>query len=271
MIHVTHDALTSLNGISYGIDLPDYPLVLLHGFTENHRMWDTLIPHLSEMSAVIRPDLPGHGNSAFPEHITDIKHLAEWLKDFLVKLHITKCYLAGHSLGGYIALAAAKYFPEMLEGVCLIHSTPVADTPEKKENRKKSIQFIQQNRGSGFVKTLIPSLFSDGFMQAHPNVVNESLNRALATPDDTLTRYLEIMMNRPSSEEWLSESPVPITAILGTNDPLIACDITAALVDNAPVSHIHILHNSAHMGMLEEPAMLGQSICMFMVQKNFNG
>lgn len=271
MIHVTHDALSSQKGVSFGIELPDYPLVLLHGFTENLHMWDALIPHLSEMSSVIRLDLPGHGKSAFPEHITNIKHLAEWLKSFLAKLNITKCFLAGHSLGGYIALATAKYYPEILEGICLIHSTPAADTPEKKENREKSIQFIQQNGGSGFIKTLIPSLFSRAFSEKYPEIVHASLNRALATSDATLTRYLEIMMNRPSSEAWLSESPVPVTAILGANDPLIACDITAALVDNAPVSHIHILHQSAHMGMLEEPATLGQSLCMFMVQKNFNG
>jgi len=271
MIHVNHDALISPDGISYSLDLPDYPLVLLHGFTENHHMWDALMPHLSEMTAVIRPDLPGHGNSFFPEHITEMKHLAEWLQTFLLKLNITKCYLAGHSLGGYIALAAAQYFPEMLEGVCLIHSTPVADTPEKKENRKKSIRFIQQNGGNGFVRTLIPSLFADGYADTHSELINASLNRAIATPDDTLIRYLEIMMNRPSSEAWHTESPVPITAILGANDPLIACDVTASLVDNAPVSHIHILHQSAHMGMLEEPATLGQCLCMFMVQKNFNG
>jgi pimeloyl-ACP methyl ester carboxylesterase len=269
MISISHDALTSFKGIAYGIDFPDYPLVLLHGFTENHHMWDGLMPHLSDMSVVIRPDLPGHGNSDFPAEITEMKHLAEWLRDFLAKLNISRCYLAGHSLGGYIALAVAQHFPEMLEGICLLHSTPTADSPEKQENRDKAIQFIRQNGGNGFVRTLIPSLFSDAFRQQHAEIVNDSLYRALSTPDDTLIRYLEIMKQRPSSEEWLLQSEVPVTAVLGTHDPLIACDITAALIDNAPVSHIHILHHSAHMGMLEEPAALGQSLGMFMLQRKF--
>lgn len=227
-------------------------------------MWDTLIPHLGDVFTVIRPNLPGHGDSAFPDSIQNMDGLADWLAHFLRYLNIRKCYLAGHSLGGYIALATAEKYPELFEAICLVHSTPISDNEEKKANRERAMQFIESNGGEGFIRTLIPDLFSEDFRKQNPQVVQASLDRALRTPDSTLLRMLSIMRNRPDRLNWLESGQVPVSAILGAQDNLIPCEYTASLMYHYPDSHVEVLHHSAHMGMLEEPQQVAKSLTLFL-------
>ena len=51
----------------------------------------------------------------------------------------------GHSMGGYITLAFAEKYSELLKGFGLINSTAFADSDERKQRREKSIETIQQN------------------------------------------------------------------------------------------------------------------------------
>ena len=63
-------------------------------------------------------------------------------------------------MGGYIALAFTELFPEMVQGICLMNSTALADTEEKKHNRDRGIQAVKQNHKT-FIRLAIPNLFSE--------------------------------------------------------------------------------------------------------------
>lgn len=259
-----HDALDQVKHVNFALDLPEAPLILLHGFTENHEVWDSVIEKLRETFWIIRPDLPGHGDSGFPEHIRSMEDMADWLMDFLRKVDIRKCYLAGHSMGGYLALAAAQKYPDFFEGVCLINSTPVQDTDEKKQNRNRVIDFVRNSGGAGFIETLIPSLFTESNRHAHPEWISASLNRALKTPDETIIRCQEIMMNRPEYMNVLADGKVPVSLILGAQDTLIPCEQTAGLIYQYTDAHLDVLHNSAHMSMVEEPHAVAQALSLYL-------
>ena len=69
--------------------------------------------------------------------------------------------LIGHSMGGYITLAFAEKYPEILNAFWLFHSSAYADDDSKKETRKKGIEFIKNNGVAAFVKTSAPNLFSE--------------------------------------------------------------------------------------------------------------
>src|ERR1043166_2890153 len=92
-----------------------FPLVLLHGFCENHACFTNQARFLQDHFQVITLDLPGFGESSPLPHWS-MESMAEELNRFLDELHVESCILFGHSMGGYITLAFAEQFPGRLKG-----------------------------------------------------------------------------------------------------------------------------------------------------------
>ena len=120
--------------------------VLLHGYLESMLVWDDFVPYLYKQVRVITLDLPGHGISVVKGPVHTMEYLADVVKDTLDALGIARCTLVGHSMGGYVALAFCEKYPERLDGVVLLSSTPDADTDEKKENRLREIKLVEAGK-----------------------------------------------------------------------------------------------------------------------------
>ena len=107
-------------------------IVLLHGFLENNTMWNEITKVLSKRNKVICIDLLGHGKTENHGYIHTMEDQAEMVKAVLNHLHLRKYIIIGHSMGGYIALAYSKLFPQNIKGLCLMNSTALPDSEEKK-------------------------------------------------------------------------------------------------------------------------------------------
>src|SRR5512133_1365999 len=84
----------------------------------------------------------------------------------------------GHSMGGYITLALAERYPELLKGFGLFHSTAYADSDERREGRKKTIALIEQKGVGEFVKTSVPNLFGPVTKEKNPGLIKEQISNA---------------------------------------------------------------------------------------------
>ena len=100
------------------------PLLILHGLFGSKRNWLSIAKPLSEFAQVIAVDLRNHGESAhaptmtYPEMAEDVIHLA----DQLGLDHIT---LAGHSMGGKVAMIAALHHPDRIKRLLVLDIAPV--------------------------------------------------------------------------------------------------------------------------------------------------
>ena len=83
-------------------------VVLLHGFLENSSMWNATVEQLSKKYRVICIDLLGHGQTENHGYVHTMEDQATMVKAVLDSLRLRKYVLAGHSMGGYIALAFLK-------------------------------------------------------------------------------------------------------------------------------------------------------------------
>src|SRR5579871_1173594 len=81
------------------------PLILVHGFAEDGRIWDRQIDGLKDRYRLLIPDLPGSGESSHLQEPVSIDDLAESLKALLDHEGLDSCILIGHSMGGYCTLA----------------------------------------------------------------------------------------------------------------------------------------------------------------------
>jgi 3-oxoadipate enol-lactonase len=104
------------------------PLVLLHGYPLDHTSWDEVATLLENKFDVITTDLRGFGQSTTVETPYTMSDMAADLDGLLDYLKIEKVALAGHSMGGYVALAFAKKYPQRVNALGLVSSQAAADS-----------------------------------------------------------------------------------------------------------------------------------------------
>lgn len=228
-----------------------FPIILLHGFGESSELWKFFQGHLSDQYRVIAPDLPGFGQSPLPKENLSLSEVADTLHSWLQSLQIQECIMIGHSLGGYITLAFAQKYPDLLKGFGLFHSSAYADTDEKKENRKKTIAFIKKNGTSAFMETFIPALFYEENRSRLKPIVDQQIAIGKSTSVETLCTYLAAMASRPDHTALIQKYDKPVLMIIGENDSAVPFDKSQEQANLLKQPHIHILEKTGHMGMFE--------------------
>lgn len=96
------------------------PLILIHGFLMSSYMWRENLESLSENRRVLAVCLPGCGWSAVGEGPYDLEAQGRAVLAMMDALKIERACLAGHSLGGAIALWIARHHPERVERMALV-------------------------------------------------------------------------------------------------------------------------------------------------------
>jgi len=247
------------------------PVVLIHGFAEDGDIWINQIEFLKDHFLLIIPDLPGTGKSELIKDMS-IEGMAESIKavlDFeLPKFPLQGAEgvgvcLIGHSLGGYITLAFAEKYPHLLSSFGLVHSSAFADSEEKKANRLKSIEFVKKNGAYEFLKAAIADLFTETWSSANKEIVEQQIEKSRSFTDEAIIQYYQAMIARPDRTSVLKNFPKPILFIIGEHDKAIPFEQSMQQCYLPVQSHVHILRNSAHMGMLEEADKVNNALLHF--------
>ena len=90
------------------------PLVLVHGFTADKDTWGAVARHLTAQYTVIAPDLPGFGDTVRdPNANYSLDTQVENLRVFVQSMGLKRVHLGGNSMGGVVAVYAAKYPQEV--------------------------------------------------------------------------------------------------------------------------------------------------------------
>jgi len=234
------------------------PVMLVHGFGETGEVWKNQIHFLGANFQLIIPDLPGSGQSEIIDDMS-MEGMAESLKIILDEENSgltppgsLKVSMIGHSMGGYIALAFADKYPDLLAALGLFHSTAFADNEEKKETRKKGIDFILKHGAFEFLKNSTPNLFSPFSRTEKPELIDGFIASLNNFSSRSLVSYYEAMMKRPDRTYILKIKELPILFVMGEFDNAIPLQDGLMQAHMPEKSYIHILHQSGHMGMLEE-------------------
>jgi pimeloyl-ACP methyl ester carboxylesterase len=238
-------------------------VLLLHGFGESGFVWESLAEKLSDEYSVLVPDLPGTGGSDLISDMS-MEGQARCVQQVAVWLGWERYVLIGHSMGGYISLAGSELFSETLLGLGLFHSTAFPDSEEKKATRRKGIDFIRAHGAQAFLETSSPNLFAPSTRDENPELIDEFLSRLDNFSPETLVSCYEAMMARPDRRQQLISSSFPIMIVLGKYDQAIPLEDGLKLCSLPKKAYIHILSQSGHMGMLEEPQKSEESIREFL-------
>jgi pimeloyl-ACP methyl ester carboxylesterase len=228
-----------------------FPLILIHGFCESRELWKYSEKDLAMHFRVIVPDLPGFGESRLEESEVSMEYFAEQIKLLLDSLSIEKCIMIGHSLGGYVTLAFAEKHESYLSGMGLFHSTAFADSEEKKENRNKTLDFIQKHGVSLFAESFVPPLFSLGSKGRLKTEIKELIHTAAASSEQGVIETTKAMRDRKDRTNVLKNVDIPVLFIVGKLDGAVPMEKTLEQCHLPKHSIVHFLEGVGHMGMIE--------------------
>lgn len=237
------------------------PLVLVHGFPFDHSIWHAQLEVVSDEARVIAVDLPGFGGSqSLQGDEPSIDGYADAIARWAGEAGIDKFVLAGHSMGGYVALAFARRYPEMLTGLGLVCTRPGPDTEQAKQGRYTMIENVRERGPQAVVDAMLPRLLSQQTREKRSEVVEQTRKVMLHQSSDGIIAALKAMASRPDSSPILAEIRVPTAVIGGAEDAIIPAadeDLMAATIPGATQVRID---GAGHMPMLEQPERLAEAL-----------
>lgn len=223
-------------------------VVLLHGFLECSTMWADFIPEISKTHQVVTVDLLGHGKTGCLGYIHSMEQMAESVETVLNHLKVEVATFIGHSMGGYVALAYAEKYPKKINGLCLMNSTAINDSPEKKLNRDRAIAAVKQNHKT-FIRLSIANLFRPKNRVIFSNQIKKITEDALQFPVQGIIAALEGMKIRKNRLELFRKAPYKKMMIIGRKDPVLQY---STLLDQINESDIQLVEfPDGHMSYIE--------------------
>lgn len=237
------------------------PLVLIHGFPFDRRLWYNIITELENISIII-PDLPGVGNSPLLQPTCTMADYAECIAAILKKEQVEKCVIAGHSMGGYVALAFAQKYPDKLAGLSLVHTTAQADDAERRQKRDQVITFLKEQGAVPFATAFIPGPFAPGY--ANEDELKKLKHWAADCTTQGLIAAVNAMKNREDLTHILPTIGVPVQWIIGKLDPVFPYATSIHQATLSATSMIHLLSGCGHMAMIEKPEETAEAFTQFM-------
>ena len=245
-------------------------VVLLHGYLENLDVWDDVVPILSPRVRVVAFDLPGHGISEVRGPVHSMEFLAGVVHEALVEMGVAKCTVVGHSMGGYVALALAAAWPEMLDGLVLLSSTPNADSPAKREEREREIAIVEGGKKELLSRTQPGRGFAPENRRRFADRIEDMAEGVMLTEDEGIVALLRGMAERSDMNDMLRALQVPQLFILGRHDEYITPEVADAMIERQPQARVVWLEGSGHNGLVEEPRAAAEAILEFVGVNNNN-
>lgn len=230
------------------------PLVLLHGYPLDHRIWDMTAPLLEKDFDLILPDLRGFGKSTTVDTPYTLDDFASDIAGLLDHLGIQKTAIAGHSMGGYIALAFANRYPTRVGGLGMVSSQAIADTPEKKDGRYKSVAEVAEKGTSGIVAAMTTKLTPTSAVQDSAQAIMKQQDPA------AFIGALKAMAERIDFTRLLETFHFPVVIVHGDRDDLISVDRAREVKNVVPHAYFVELSGVGHLPMMEAPQQTADAL-----------
>ena len=253
--------------IAYRDEGKGKPLILLHAYPLSSRMWEAEIQWLSEKARVIAPDLPGFGKSTqIP--ITSIAAMAEEVAALLDHLKISKpVFLAGISMGGYVAFEFLRQFPKRVGGLGLFDTRATADTPEAREKRMQAIEMIEKHGLEAYARKAVKTLLGQTTQETNPSFVQQIIGMMMENTAQAAAGAMRALAGRRDNSNLLSSVSVPVILAVGEEDVLTPSAEMRAMHEQIRGSEFHIIAKSGHLTNLEKPAELRNVFEKFLREK----
>ncbi len=213
-------------------------VVFLTGLLSDKTVWEHQIDALSDIATATSLD----SRAASPEEMVET----------IIKKSPPTFYLAGHSMGGWLALEVMKKIPSRVKGLCLLNTSCAIDSPEKARLRKELIKKAENGAFSEIVDAIVEKFVS--------NIeCKESVREMfLRVGKDTFIAQEKAMLQRNECCSHLAKISCKTYVVHAANDQNFTLQDHEELVRAIPNSKLVIVENSGHMSPMEQQEAVSQ-------------
>ena len=244
------------------------PIVFIHGTSASLHTWDTLSSLLKTNKKIIRLDLPAFGLTG-PNRLNqyDFNFYNQFLDEFLLKLNVTQCIVAGNSLGGSIAWNYAIASPDKVKQLILLDASGYPKKDEKGSLGFKLAAIPVLNQALKHISpiSLIRKSLEDAFYDK--SLVTEKMVQQyhdMLLREGNRAAVLELFQHPMKTDATkIKTITQPTLIIWGKEDQLISYKNAALFKQDIRNSQILVLDKVGHIPMEEAPNQVATAILKF--------
>lgn len=249
-------AFAATGGKPFDPDLPN--IVFVHGAGLDHTVWTLFNRYYARHGFnSIAVDLPGRSRSQ-GKPLPAIEDMARWLLDFTAALGIKETALAGHSMGGLVALEAASRAGETVKQLILLGvaapmpvSDPLLNAAREKDHSAVDMIMLYAHSHASQI---------GGNPVAGVNILNSNMRLLERSLNNALHADLKACHEYANGLEAARKCAMPTRLVLGAEDRMTPLAASAALIDALPTVEVEVLPDCGHLMLSEQPEAVHASL-----------
>jgi pimeloyl-ACP methyl ester carboxylesterase len=159
--------------------------------------------------------------------------------------------LAGHSMGGYVALEVMRQAPGRVERLALMQTNARPDSAEATENRRRLVALAQRDFPA-VINAQMQRLLTPAHL-AEVGMTGTIESMALAVGKEAFARQQEAIIHRIDSRPFLRDIRCPTLVVAGRDDQLMPVEVLKELADGIPGARLTVIEECGHMAAMEQP------------------
>lgn len=236
-------------------------VALVNSLATDHRMWDAQVEALAPRFRVLRYDARGHGNSAAPPGPYTMDMLVDDLLALLEHFDASRAYVAGVSLGGLTAMAAAFRRSPRLAGI--IPCACRADMPPEFAQGIEARNALVREKGMGAIAdVMVERWFTAPTRAAAPSYLETIRQMIRNTSTAGFIACAEAIKNS-GIRARVHEIGLPALFVIGDQDAAFPVDLMRAMQQEVPASDLVVIEGAGHLVNVEQPHAFNAALTGF--------
>ena len=238
-----------------------WPVILLHAFPLDARMWRPQLETVPAGWRFIAPDLRGFGSGPPLDGAASMDGYAADVTALMDALHVDDAAIGGLSMGGYVAFALLRAAPARCTRLILADTRAQADTPQGRAARVQMRELLAERGPAGIAEQMLPKLLSDAAAPATVAAVRALIESAAPAG---IAAAIGALMDRPDATPQLARIACATLVVAGEADAITPPADAEAMHRAIPRSTLAILPGAGHLANLEQPAAFSRALHDFL-------
>ncbi|MCL1871608.1 MAG: alpha/beta hydrolase [Promicromonosporaceae bacterium] len=236
------------------------PLVLIHAFPLDHRVW---IPAAESLPGTVRAvgvDMPGQGYSESGNIGPNMDLVADAIYQTVQAAGIANAIVVGLSMGGYAALALAERHAGFVSGLGLVDTKSTADTPEAKANRLRIAHEMEMGQTLQPVLALPAQLLGETSLRERRQLLPTLDAWVHAQHPRGLAWAMRTMAGRPDRTHVIERFDGPVSVVVGAEDTVAPLAEAEHMAHAAQDGALTVIPGVGHLSPLEDPRSVAAAL-----------